>query len=402
MKKKGYLFLVELFFTALLIFPYFWPIEKGWYVFPGLLLFLFSFILYSWLLVRLREKGKILYLALFVPSLYAIGMYLGLHPVPVAAGIAFLFWRGNSHAGRKNEDHDLLLATFSAIAAFPAMIGAHTKNETIFQITIILVILQVLIVLSGRFLLNLSSIQEERNVKAGYMWFFAKLVSPIVLAGSLIALAMDYIQSAFFLVLKGVAWVFGILATPLLMWSESVNLWTDPDQANQIDEIQRPSAAKVIREEAMQRYTENAIMVLGVLALIALFIYLYKKRYRVDFDNTKANAVVLSSIMVPGRGPVKRKPTPPDNPLRREVFSLEYFAFKNGFGRFEAETVGEWLSRIGMPSNQKLIGIYEDVRYGNLSIPQTELEFARGELKGMRELIKLKGKERKKKLKKQG
>ncbi|RDU38391.1 hypothetical protein DRW41_02155 [Neobacillus piezotolerans] len=400
--KRLYLFLIELLFTAMLIYPYFWPKEKGWQVFPGLSLFLIVFILYTWLLARLGEKAKILFLAIFLPALYAIGtFYSGLHPVPVATGIAFLFWRGNSLAGRKNEDHDLLLATFSAMAAFPAMIGAHTKNETIFLITIILVLMQVLVVLTGRFLLNLAKMEGEQKEKAAYLAFFGKLVIPIVLAGGLIALAMDYIQAAFFMVLKGVAWIFGMMATPILKWSETVNLWTDPDGANQIEVIERPGVAKVMREQAMQKYSELGLMVLAGLIIIGLFIYLYIKRNRVQFDYTKANSAGLSRIMNPAGGIAKKKkPAAPDNPLRREVFNLEYYALKNGFGRFEAETVGEWLSRIGILSNQKLIGIYEGVRYGNKDIGQPELEFARGELKGIRESIKEKRKELKKKQKK--
>ncbi|WP_316568334.1 DUF4129 domain-containing protein [Neobacillus sp. YIM B06451] len=398
MMKRVYLFVIELLFTAMLVFPYFWPREQGWQVFSALSLFLIVFIIYTWLLDRFGQTVKILFLALFLPALYAAGTYYsGLHPVPVAAAIAFLFWRCNALAGRKNEDHDLLLATFSAMAAFPAMIGAYTKNETIFFITIILVVVQVLVVLSGRFLLNLAKIEGNRKDKVGYLAFFGKLVSPIVLAGSIIALAMDYIQSAFFLVMKGVAWIFIIIASPILMWSESVNLWTDPDAANQIEVIERPGVAKVMREQAMQKNTEMVLMVLAVLALIGLFIYLYKKRNSTHFENTKATSAGLTRILNPAGGTLKKKkPAAPNNPLRREVFNLEYFAVKNGFGRFEAETIGEWLSRIGMPSDKRLIGVYEDVRYGDIKIDPSELEFARDELKGIKEQIKQKRKEQKK------
>ncbi|WP_156324537.1 hypothetical protein [Bacillus sp. FJAT-27245] len=296
----------------------------------------------------------------------------------------------------------MLLATFSAMAAVPALIGAYTKNEMIFHLTIAIVIIQVMVVLSGRFLLNLSTIEGDNRNKAGYLAFFGKLITPIVLAGSLIAMAMDYIQSAFFLVLRGVAWIFGALASPLLKWSETKKVWTDPDRVNEIDYVERPSVGKVIREEAMQKYTETALMVLVVLALIGLFIFLYKKRNRLILENTKVNTVGSVGIRNAGQGTArKKKPSPPDNLLRREIFNLEYFAVKNGFGRLGFETVGEWLSRIGAPSNQRVIGLYEDVRYGDLNVTHSELEFARGELKGLKEMIKQKRKEQKKRPKKQ-
>ncbi|WP_156424475.1 hypothetical protein [Bacillus sp. FJAT-27445] len=394
--RKLYLFLIELLFAALLVYPYFWPVESGWLVFPVLLVFAVFFSIYIWLLGRLRKTAKIIFLALLLPALISIGMVLGFHPVPVAAAIAFLFWRGNSLSGGKAEDQDLLIASFSAMAAFPAMIGAHLKNETIFQITILLVIAQVAVVLSGRFLLNLSKIEGNRSEKAGYMAFYAKLIGPIVLAGSLIALAMNYLQSAFFLILKGIAIIFATIATPILMWSETLNLWTNPDQV-QIEVVERPGVGKVIREEATQKYTEIALMALAVLAIIGLFIYLYKKRTRIYLDEPTRNFSGQTLILDASKGKAKRrKPNPPENMLRREIFSLEYFARKNGFGRFESETVGEWWNRIEIPSNQSLVGLYEAVRYGNFQVGLSDLELARRELKGIKELIKQRGKEQKK------
>jgi|SRR5699024_1681955 len=63
----------------------------------------------------------------------------------------------------------------------------------------------------------------------------------------------------------------------------------------------------------------------------------------------------------------------PEHPIRKLVFQFERKAEKNNKGRMPFETVGEWLTRIGMDDE---LAIYQKVRYGdagNVSEEETVL-----------------------------
>lgn len=405
MMRKVYLSLIELLFAVLLVFPYLWPEDSGWSVFPALTVLAIFFAIYLSLLARWGDKAKLYFLVFLLPALLEVGMLSGFDFVSVGIAGAFVFWRGNSLEGGREEDHDLRVASFWSLALIPAMIVSYLKNETFFQISIILVTLQFVVILLGRFSLNLYKSPGNQEEKIGFIAFLAKIIGLLILAASCIALALNYFRGAFFLAVKGILWFYSLIVTPILILSEKIIniLFETENRPKNIKLRNWHLLAESTDNESAYYFTGIFLMVLTVLAFFGLFAYLYFKENRVVLEAGTGNAINQSLIPHQGWRLLKRsKASPPGNPLRREVFNFEYFAFKNGFGRFEYETVGEWLYRIGIPSNPKLIGIYEDVRYGNLSIPKTELEFAQAELKGMRELIKIKGKERKKKPKQHG
>ncbi|WP_316568335.1 DUF4129 domain-containing protein [Neobacillus sp. YIM B06451] len=400
MIRKVYLFLIELLFGVLLVFPYLWPNDRLWYVFPALFVLVIFFTVYLLLLGRWGEKAKMLFLIFFLPALLLIGMFTGFHPFSVISAGAFLFWRGNSLEGGREEDHDLWVASFWGLAVVPGLIFSHFKNESLFHMTIILVILQFMGVLLGRLLLNLYNFKGNFREKAGFVTFLSKKVTLLVLFSISIALALDYFKLVFFFVLQGIVWVYGIITAPILFLAfKIVSLLFDSNRMPKETEFMKwQQQLQRFDNEGTYYFTGIFLMVLTGLALLVIFIYLYYKGNRIVLDGKTSNAIEQSLVAhLGGRIVKRRKPAAPNNPLRREVFNLEYFAFKNGFGRFEAETIGEWLSRIGMPSDKRLIGVYEDVRYGDIKIDPSELEFARHQLKGIREQIKQKRKEQKKK-----
>lgn len=77
------------------------------------------------------------------------------------------------------------------------------------------------------------------------------------------------------------------------------------------------------------------------------------------------------------------------NELRKQVHKLQLYANKQNSGRYHAETISEWLKRIGQSHHEILISSYEKIRYNNEDITKEEIIEAIESCKEIRAQLKL-------------
>ncbi|CEG26629.1 hypothetical protein [Bacillus sp. B-jedd] len=397
MIRKVHLFVLELLFTSLLIYPNFPRIEMREGVFAVLAVLVFFYFIFAWLLVRSRTNAKAIYLLLVLPSLIAVAIFFNFHPLLAVLAGLFIFWRGLAVVDEGMDDRDLRMAALSMLVAMPGVISASVKESGVLKITILLLALEIALVLLGRFVYNLSELRENKSQKAGFIFYFGKIIGVLFLAGLILTLLLDYFKAAFFFIVKNGAMLFGMLVSPLFKWLEGKM------QGMPMEGMFRESGMDMGQgtHEAYQpgQYspqTDTFLLALAFIAAMIVFVYLYKKKLFIKTEqqsNTSAQLISFTGgLSTRSR---MRKILPPENKLRLEFYQLETFANKKGYGRFPYETLDEWWTRIGINKDRQLIDIYGRIRYGSMPVEDKSLDYARAAIKDIKEQIKAFGKKEK-------
>lgn len=111
-------------------------------------------------------------------------------------------------------------------------------------------------------------------------------------------------------------------------------------------------------------------------------------------DTDSASYSLSKQAADEGMLPFRRfKNRSPENRIRKEIYHLEKFAEKLQLGRYEFESLSEWMGRIGLKDCDKIITVYEKVRYstsednGNFNEFKQEVEKKKKELKEIKKKI---------------
>lgn len=390
MIRKVHLFVLELLFAALLIYPNFPGIEMREGVFAVLAVLAFFYVIFAWLLVRSRTNAKAIFLLLVLPSLIAVAAIFNFHPLLAVLAGLFIFWRGLAAVDEGMEDKDLRLAALAMLAAMPGVISASVKNDGVLKITILLLILEIGLVLLGRFVYNLSGLSDNKSQKAGFIFYFGKIIGVLFISGLILALVLDYFKSAFFFVVKNGAMLFGMLISPLFKWLEGQMKGMPMEGMFRESGMDTgPETHEAFQTGQYSSQVDTFLLAIAFIGAIIVFAYLYKKKLFIKTEQQSNTSPQLTSI--PGGPSIRsrlRKIKPPENKLRLEFYHLETYANKKGYGRLPSETLDEWWTRIGINKDQRLIDIYGAIRYGSMPIEEKNLEYARSGIKAIKEQIK--------------
>lgn len=137
-----------------------------------------------------------------------------------------------------------------------------------------------------------------------------------------------------------------------------------------------------LRKEAILKQYDiewiNIFMIIIVIvAIAAICIYFIKlknkakikesvKESTVQFQTKKLEKSQYTSIF-------KKKINSPENKMRKLIFELQQVAKRANRGRFNYETIEEWLTRENF-LNEQIVDIYSNVRYGEMNLQEHEYE----------------------------
>ncbi|OCA85621.1 hypothetical protein A8F94_12125 [Bacillus sp. FJAT-27225] len=394
MIRSVLVFSLEIILASLLVYPYFADNEGAERIFLVLSAYIILHALYTVMLINIREKAKFLFFITILPCAMFVSWLGELTPIlGIAIGL-FIFWRGTALLDPPLEDHETKLLSLTLIASVPAVIFSTFKGQEILLASLILVGLQFLLALIGRFIISLKSVNGDVRQKYGYIVFFLKMAGILLGTGFLLAVSLDRIQAFFFYIMALVARLLGIIAAPYLKWAEEKRFKVVSDDSDYISGTAAGDNRSDFGETGGNlALTEIGLMILVLAAIGVGFYYLLKKRLVISASDERFIMAVVDGEKTIANPSVKRKMSPPANEIRREFFILERYARKAGFARQPSESLEEWLNRLNAPINSRIIAIYDRVRYGNEQFTPLDLEDSKSEIKRIKDYIKAKRKQ---------
>lgn len=390
-----YKFTLELFFGMLILFLFY--IKRD--IIPPILLLslisLASALLFSFFLIKWKEKGKWLYILIILPLLFLIGLHFGLSKFTLGVMSFIIFWRiiviyleGIGHS-----ESLIILLTFSTgvIALIYSSISHYPFRGTI----VLLILTQILLVLAVNFYRKWCTVNSD---KSGYAVFFSKVLAAVTFIGILISLIIKPLQYIFFSFLKGAVLLFAYMMTPFLNLLQRFQLDEQrlKSSAASMNGLEEFSGDSKIQSSII---TEDIIFIGMFLLFLTIIIYMvWKLRFRfVGVEAKNDQALDFFEEKTTGkRALFRNRQQLPEDVIRREFYELERYAEKFHCGREKSETVEEWMQRIGIPEIEQVVLIYEKVRYGEKQSSSMEKLFVREEMVKFKKLIKGRNKKRKK------
>jgi hypothetical protein len=324
-----------------------------------------GFIVYSFLLGSLSNKGKWLYLVIVLPLLIFIGSWASLSVALIFILGLYIFWRGICLSEELPTGSPTLLLLWSfSIGIIAIIYSTMTKYTYQNQMMTMLILLVFLTIASGYF----SKWGTLGTDKTKFSLFFIKAIVALIGIGAILAFTLKYIGAAFFGLLQLTAKLFSSLALPVfkvieyllsLIGTSAVDIKYEPVEPLKGDNsYQAPSHG----------FGEYIFYLLIGLAVAGFIYYVIKRKFKqhaIVINNAQAVEITTGLTNQNPSAFYKNWRKPPEDLIRKEIFQLEKYAHKLKLGRLPNETLGEWVHRTGLSLSDDSIGIYHRVRYGD-------------------------------------
>ncbi|MED3552390.1 hypothetical protein [Cytobacillus praedii] len=374
-----YLLIIEIIFGAFLFFPFYAFNEKKVSLFFYFIFMITSCLIFTFLLEKYKEKGKLIFLVLLLPAMLIVWHSIGF-PIIFSLFISFLvFWRTISHVNEQDKQNQgKWLLSSILLGIFILFIGAATSPANIATISG-LMITQVLFIIIGGFLRRWLDLDTKTTNKKQFLLPFLSIILIIGTAGLLITVGRTFFKALFFSVLNLGVFFITFLTKPFFYWAESQD-WSKKiaEMLDSKDQGGSEETAIIMDDLGQNAFLDPTVLavILFIAILLFFFLYIYKKK-RKDMSEGEvwpaAAFFTESSFLKEETGIFRRrKKIPPSDPIRKEIFDLERFAKKMNLGRRSFETLPEWMHRIEMIDSSDIISVYEKVRYGGFRYSKQE------------------------------
>ncbi|MED3574454.1 hypothetical protein [Cytobacillus praedii] len=377
-----YLLIIEIIFGALVFFPLYALNGKKVSLFFYFIFMITSCLIFTFLLEKYKERGKLIFLVLLLPAMVIVWHSLGFSII-FSLFISFLvFWRTISHVNEQDKQNQgKWLLSSILLGIFILFIGGATSPANMATISG-LMITQVLFIIIGGFLRRWLDVDTKTTNKKQFLLPFLSIILIIGTAGLLITVGRNIFKALFFSVLNLGVYFITFLTKPFFSWAESQD-WSKKI-AEMLDSEEEEGSEEIainMDELGQNDFLDPTVLavILFIAILLFFFLYIYKKK-RKDISEGEvvpASAFFTDSSFLKEETGIfrRRKKIPPSDPIRKEIFDLERFAKKMNLGRRSFETLPEWLHRIEMIDSSDIISVYEKVRYGGFQYSKQEEKY---------------------------
>ncbi|CAM3482282.1 hypothetical protein GCM10009865_30790 [Aeromicrobium ponti] len=395
-----YLLGIEIIFGALLLFPIYMAKETEVPLLKYFILVFPAALMFTFLLNRYKEKARILFFVMVMPYIFVTGNLLSFSVLFNLLLVFFVFWRTLANFNEYDTQLEgkwtlLTIFTGTFLLIFSAILSGIYTGEIVG-----LMLLELFFLIAGGFIKRLLDSDAEKEEKKKFLLYFISLSCLIGAAGLLFASGMNLFKTLFFGVLKIIASAAALTASPFFNWAEKQD-WTEEmklfaENENE-EKTELPEEAVELRES--EHFFDPVMLLTGlfIAVLVYLFFYIYKKNKLVRSERKETDSTSYSMSKQAADGgilPLRRfKNRLPENRIRKEIYHLEKFAEKLQLGRYEFESLSEWMGRIGLKDCDKIITVYEKVRYstpednGNFNEFKQEVEKKKNELKEIKKKV---------------
>lgn len=372
---------IILFYFVLLIIQFSVVVQHP---FLGYLLILFSSMAVLSILAYF-EKSSIYYILIFIIMLLLF-VNLGF-PFSVSiifsSFLVYRYWRINQTDLRRDEAIYLGIASLLAVILFLL----NGSSEVIW-----LLLIQYFIVFFGYLFSNFSMVStDERGGFGRSLW--------IIITGILLLSAAAFVfLTEIFEKMLGLAWQ-GVGMITVFFSTLFANLFQGIQPNIEVSDGVEATESMSEEVELGTSFIEgvatfvSSYIVIALIIICALFIFLFLRfrRSKRDKDEgheqqkmSKSSMRIKNPSYRTGEKGWKKFFRKPDHPVRRLVYQFERDLSKTKYARKQYETIEKWLERIGRGAE---LHTYQQVRYGNKEVSNTEINLLKTELAELKNFI---------------
>lgn len=250
-------------------------------------------------------------------------------------------------------------------------------------------LLMVVIFYLGNFLLNVVSANSNKKATIINASFW---LGVLVLLTTIIVMSYPYIIGALSWISSGILqWVVSTFRIDQLdIKPYLIEETTVLPETSLINDSSKSS-------EMIKVATQNPQIFFWLMQLIGLvlFLWLGKKIYQYFKKRGQINIQIFNEQVIQSEstGWIKRstkeRRTVPNSQIRKEYFKFEKWLAKNGIGRYDDETIQDWLKRTNLDQtfDKTIIEQYQRYRYSGQDLTANEFETFRQKIQQMKQVL---------------
>lgn len=376
------LFIQEMFLLYIILFPFLSEEDPFIMFIHYIILVSLGMGIYHFVTLKFKSMNTA---TISIPFVIIIGIIFGLSPFISIVLAVVLFWR--TIVCINSEIHvtsfHLLFTTLGVVLLY-YLYHVH-ERELLF---IFLFVQMILTLLQNYSYLLVKEVFSAREKKT-YGFSFIVSVTILILVSFAIGSTLPFAKSILLFFFNAIAYIFGILAAPILFMLEKIlPSMVEIKENNENSEFDLENMIlKESNDSILFIILEYILIFLIVSIVLYLFYYLWKKL--AIAINRKEETVVEEDeqfITVTQKMQTDRRQRNifiPKNEVRKRYYRLEKNLTKLGYSRKKGETVEEWLSTVPIDTSLKnnIAMTYSKVRYGNLEIDDEEMELYKSAIK---------------------
>ncbi|MGM8214747.1 hypothetical protein ACLIA0_04130 [Bacillaceae bacterium W0354] len=336
-----------------------------------------SVLLYLGIKFLLKERVLLLHIYLLIPVILVAALAIGFH-LPVAAiSSVFIAWRLARHEVEPDMENEGLVIGTTLFFAFFAFIFANAFALSFNNDVFIIFLVQISLFLLGKWITYFVFAPEKE--KLGKKAFTTTvMLSSIFGITTLLYFLFPAIKYVFAIGFNFLANIFGKVFGSLFYFIQ--------DSSDRVYEQQREEGYGESPIQPNEWYpderaepfitVDRIILVLALLliGLIILLIFKYRNHFSLRRDTKKYSTfesnIETSKVGNRKWGFKRRKPTPPSDEVRKAFYQLEWWASKKNLGRYQFESIEDWLKRYNVSHliESEAINLYRNVRYGGFHV----------------------------------
>ncbi|MGD6964833.1 DUF4129 domain-containing protein [Rossellomorea vietnamensis] len=335
-----------------------------------------------WTGIESSRKFNVIFFGISVTLFLTAQFFLGL---PWWSSLLLLFllhWRISTHLEEERDSRyemsgGFMLAFLIITLSSYAFQNIYEKQSS--AIILFLFVSGMILYSGGTYLVRFaeSAVHSKKatRVKSAKLPF----LFTVLLAGlaAVLAAVSETIDGSINYVMGGLFWILSFLVTPIWQLINWLLGLLPKDMSEGFQSIRLPEMPYEITPEQLEDNSSRLFLswwneVLIAVLVLVILIYVWRrykdkgwvaeegpKRYA-GFSSFKESAIAEKAVQS-----ANTRYSVADSEIRKDIFSLEKLAEKNGVSRLNGETLEEWLDRLGIQEDQEFYRLYEEVRYGN-------------------------------------
>ncbi|WP_223700076.1 DUF4129 domain-containing protein [Sutcliffiella deserti] len=374
--KHGFAILMEL--NIIYFFVLILHLDQG--IFPSIAGFLLAYVVGIIIYMGLTAKLPQTYVAIiFVAPVLALILFVFHYHLTVSLLVGlFLSYRCFIYfvQGKPVSTYSLLLHSFfwMPIIYVSAVAMEYPYSNNLLFLFVSQLFL-VIFLYSGESFFSLKGNRPLQKIV--FIASASVLGAVLAFAGVFATLGKWLIGSSFEFIGKVLTFITKLIAIPLFYLLGLHDWEVKPRGQEEVSSVELEENEEIVPEVVPQtgNMFDNPLVIAFILLFIALVVFfiLRKKRVRRDEEDETAQPMLHMRMTKEADNfkLFRRKQKPPENQVRRLMYSLEKQAQKKKHGRFPHETLEEWLKRETF-LKEEFIQLYAKVRYGDIELSLEE------------------------------
>jgi hypothetical protein len=341
-------------------------------------------------LLYFRNRDQVTFSRIFLLGILTavVGFVLG---VPLFYSILLsitIAWRSYVNIRELTRHDDTIVFFLSLVASF--LFFLFSNSSELRQVVFLFPLVQFLLLLICRAAVQVRKTGGPRQAR----WAMSSIFFLLAVSSGLISMIIwmkDPLIKVISYTISGIGYVIGLP----IYWLTS-NLPTRSEEDSLLLEgLSSMENQQIIKEQKINGQSidlpvELIFYTCLIIALIVLFLIIYKKRLVLSRLHVSSFATLTSEMLNAREDKKVRQLKPPSNQIRKQLFHLEIRSLKYGVGRQTGETLNQWFRRIPGHGEHKeyIIAIYEKVRYGTETPDREEVLVYKQHMKSLLQELK--------------